>query len=312
MKWDCRKPARLAQVLERETGAEVKAHEPLAPLTSWKIGGPADILARPHNVEVAAQLFAFLSLHRWPWVVLGRGTNVLIPDAGMRGVVVQLNHLAGIEHTEPGIYTVGAGTMLPELVRVCSCSGYSGIEDLGAIPGSVGGAVVMNAGAGTQTFADVLTGICMIQDGAMRHLNPAQMDFGYRHSGIRDGMVVLEVTLQLHYTGASHCMERRAAALEHRKQAQKVGMPNAGSVFRNPPHASAWKLIDASGLRGFSIGGAQVSPRHTNFIVNTGTASAADVAALIHYVQREVYQHSGVILEPEIRFLSEELNKYEA
>lgn len=312
MKWDCRNPARLAQVLERETGAEVKAHESLASLTSWKIGGPADILARPHNVEVAAQLFAFLSLHRWPWVVLGRGTNVLIPDAGMRGVVVQLNHLARIEHTAPGVYTVGAGTMLPELVRVCSCSGYSGIEDLGAIPGSVGGAVVMNAGAGTQTFADVLTGICMVQDGAVRHLKPTQMDFGYRHSGIRDGMVVLEVTLQLHYTGALHCMGRRAAALEHRKQAQKVGMPNAGSVFRNPPNASAWKLIDASGLRGFSIGGAQVSPRHTNFIVNTGTASAADVAALIHHVQREVYQHSGVMLEPEIRFLSEELNKYEA
>lgn len=308
MKWERGNLPLLAQVLKRETGAEVKSHEPLASLTSWRIGGPADILARPHDVEGAAQLFAFLRRQSWPWVVLGRGTNVLVPDAGMRGVVVQLNYLTRIEHTEPGIYTVCAGVMLPELVRVCSCGGYSGIEDLGAIPGSVGGAVVMNAGAGTQAFADVLTGIRVVQDGTMRHMEPDQLDFAYRRSGISPGMVVLEVTLQLHHIGAQQCLERRTAALEHRKQAQNVGMPNAGSVFRNPPGTSAWKLIDACGLRGFSIGGARISSRHANFIVNTGTASATDVVALIAHIQREVFQSCGITLEPEIRFLHEESN----
>ncbi|MCA1797196.1 MAG: UDP-N-acetylmuramate dehydrogenase [Desulfuromonadaceae bacterium] len=312
MKWKSENLARLARVLERETGSEVKTHVPLAPLTSWKIGGPADILVRPHSVEGAGQLFAFLHLHRWPWVVLGRGTNVLVPDAGIRGVVVQLNHLSHIEQRDSGLYTVGAGMMLPELVRVCSCSGYSGIEDLAAIPGSVGGAVVMNAGAGAQTFSDALVGIRVVHEGAMRHLDPARLNFGYRRSGISPDMVVLEVTLQLHFTSTQQCLARRTAALEHRKQAQKVEMPSAGSVFRNPPEASAWKLIDACGLRGFSIGGAQISPRHTNFIVNTGSASAADIVALTAHVQRAVFQSCGITLEPEISFLHEESNRYEA
>lgn len=226
--------------------------------------------------------------------------------------MVQLNHLDHIEMGNPGIYTVGSGTMLPELVRVCSCSGYSGIEDLAAIPGSVGGAVVMNAGAGAQSFADVLTSIRIVQDGRLRDLAPAQLDFGYRRSGIGPEMVVLEATLQLHYTDTQQCLQRRTAAQEHRKRAQRVGMPNAGSVFRNPQDVSAWKLIDACGLRGFRIGGAQISTAHANFIVNTGTASAADVVELIDHVQREVYQHSGITLEPEVHFLHEELKRYEA
>ncbi|MDY0292006.1 MAG: UDP-N-acetylmuramate dehydrogenase [Desulfuromonadaceae bacterium] len=307
MKWERENIPQLAQVLEAETGVKVEVHAPLAPLTSWKIGGAADILARPQSVAAAGGVFEFLHLQRWPWVVLGRGTNVLVPDAGIRGVVVQLNHLANVAPTDAGVYTVGAGAFLPELVRICSCSGYSGIEDLAAIPASVGGATVMNAGAGAQSIADVLTQICVIQDGRMRHLNPSQLNFGYRCSGISYAMVVLEVSLKLHYVSTQQCLARRTAALEHRKHAQQVGMPNAGSVFRNPPGASAWKLIDACGLRGCSIGGAQVSLHHTNFIVNTGAASAADVMALITHVQREVYQHCGVTLEPEIRILPEEI-----
>jgi UDP-N-acetylmuramate dehydrogenase len=200
---------------------------------------------------------------------------------------------------------------VPELVRICSDRGYSGMEDLAAIPGSVGGAVVMNAGAGSQCFSDVLRRICIVKKGSVYHLEPAQLDFGYRRSGIQADMVVLEAQIHLDYVGIQECRERRRAALQHRKQAQKVGMPNAGSVFRNPPGLSAWKVIDACGLRGFKLGGAQISPQHTNFIINTGTASAADIQALIAHVQRKAYESSGIRLEPEVRFLSEGLNAYE-
>ncbi|MFO7831584.1 MAG: UDP-N-acetylmuramate dehydrogenase [Desulfuromonadaceae bacterium] len=312
MRWEYETPGRLARVLERETGVEVEVHAPLAPLTSWKVGGDADLLVRPCGLKSAEQLFAFLHLHHLPWVVLGRGSNVLVPDAGIRAVVAQLNHLDRIERIGSGTYTVGAGTMLPKLVHECSRNGDSGLEDLAAIPGSVGGAVVMNAGAGSQCFAEVINSIRVVQDGVIRNLDRAQLDFGYRSSNVSAGMCVLEVTLQLHQTSAQLCMERRNAALEYRKQAQKTWMPNAGSVFRNPPDASAWKLIDGCGLRGFSIGGAQISPEHTNFIINTGTASAAEIKALIDHVQREVYRRYNIKLKPEIRLLSEELSRYEA
>lgn len=311
MKWTSTEVEQLAGLLERETQVQVTPHVALAPLTSWKVGGNADILARPDNVEEAERLLIFLQTRRWPWVVLGRGTNVLAPDAGIRGVVVHFNHLDTIEPGGDARYRAEAGAALAELVRLSSSRGDGGIEDLAAIPGSVGGAVVMNAGAGEQSLGDTVSAVKVVQGGEIRRLSGLELNFGYRCSGIGPDMVVLEVMLQLQRLDARQSIERRTAALAYRKQAQKVDMPNAGSVFRNPPATAAWKLIDACGLRGFCIGGAQVSVRHANFIVNTGSASAADIADLIAHVQSEVMNKCGVKLKPEIRFLHREINVYE-
>lgn len=306
------KGAELVRLIEENIRAEVKTEEPLAPHSSWKIGGNADIYVRPYGIEAAARLFALLHQYRFPWVILGRGTNVLIPDAGIRGMVVQLNHLDDVRQDAPGCYTAGAGVMLAELVRVCCRNGDSGMEDLAGIPGSMGGAVIMNAGAGEHTLAQVLSGVRMVHRGEVREYKPSELHFGYRSSGVKADMVVLEASVKLHHTSAMQCMRRRTAALEHRRKAQKVRMPNCGSVFRNPPGVSAWKLIDACDLRGFSVGGAQVAKQHANFIVNTGSASAADVVALIDHVQKVVYNNQGINLETEVRFLHEEMNTYEA
>ena len=292
-----------ADQLAQLDGVEVYANIALADLTSWKIGGCADVLARPQDIEAAQRLFAFLAAHSWPWTVLGGGTNVLVADAGVRGVVVQLSRLKHMEQTESARYRVGSGVALPCLVRHCCAHGHTGIEALGGIPGSVGGAVVMNAGAGGQEFGAVVTSVRAIVRGKAVELEHAQLEFGYRSSAVGHDMVVLEVSLQLKSDSAATCQERLEHALAHRRQAQHMHLPNAGSVFRNPPSGAAWQLIDACGLRGKHIGGAQIASEHANFIVNSGNATAADVVALIRYVQAEVLRRSGIKLHPEVRCL---------
>lgn len=304
MNWDRDKVQHMASLLRRQVNADVNVDHPLTGLNSWKVGGCADLLVRPRCLAAAQQLFALLAAHRWPWIVLGSGTNVLIADAGFPGVVVQLSHLKHIKMLTPGQYHVEGGVSLGELVRVCAERGDSGIEDLAAIPGSVGGAVVMNAGAGEHTFGEVVTGVHAVLNGQPAYFEGAELKFGYRSSAVGPQMCILAIEIQLQTTERDICVSRRKQALEYRKKAQQVFQPSAGSVFRNPPGTCAWKLIDSCALRGCKVGGAQVSPQHANFIVNTGNAAAADVAELIAHVQREVYRKTGVPLETEIRYLN--------
>ncbi|MFA5699961.1 MAG: UDP-N-acetylmuramate dehydrogenase [Desulfuromonas sp.] len=304
MNWDSGKVQHMAELLRQQVDADISVCHPLTGLNSWKVGGCTDLLVRPRCLAAAQQLFAFLTAHSWPWVVLGSGTNVLIPDAGFPGVVVQLSYLNHIKKTAPGQYHVESGASLRELVRESAEHGDSGIEDLAAIPGSAGGAVVMNAGAGEHTFGAVVTGVHAMLHGQPVYLESAELKFGYRSSAVEAQMCVLAVDIQLHTARRDTCVARWRRALEYRKKAQQICLPSAGSVFRNPPGICAWKLIDTCALRGFKVGGAQISPQHANFIVNTGNAAAADVAELIAHVQGEVYRKTGVTLETEIRFLN--------
>ncbi len=304
MNWDRDNAQYMAELLRRQVDADISVSHPLTGLNSWKVGGCTDLLVRPRGVAAAQQLFAFLAAHSWPWVVLGSGTNVLIPDAGFPGVVVHLGQLKHIKMLAPGRYYVESGVSLPELVRTCVEHGDSGIEDLAAIPGSVGGAVVMNAGAGKHTFGAVVTGVHAVLHGEPVFLGGGGLKFGYRSSAVDAKMCILAVDIQLHAAEKDACIARWRQALEYRKKAQQVCLPSAGSVFRNPPGTCAWELIDRCALRGLKVGGAQVSPQHANFIVNTGSAAATDVAELIAHVQREVYRKTGIMLETEIRFLN--------
>ncbi|MDY0213181.1 MAG: UDP-N-acetylmuramate dehydrogenase [Desulfuromonadaceae bacterium] len=304
MNWDSGNVQHMADTLQRQVDADISVRHPLKGLNSWKVGGCSDLLVRPRCLAAAQQLLAFLTAHKWPWVVLGSGTNVLIPDAGYLGVVVQLSQLKEIKMLAPGHYHVESGVSLRELVRMCAEHGNSGIEDLAAIPGSVGGAVVMNAGAGEHTFGAVVTGVHAVLHGQSMYRAGAELKFGYRSSAVGAEMCILAVEIQLHASDQDACVARCKRALEYRKKVQQVCLPSAGSVFRNPPGICAWKIIDSCALRGFKVGGAQVSPQHANFIVNTGNATAADVAELIAHVQREVFSKTGVVLETEIRFLN--------
>lgn len=294
----------MAALLRQQIDADIGVGQPLVGLNSWKVGGCADLLVCPRCFASAQQLFAFLAASRWPWTVLGSGTNILIADVGYPGVVVHLNHLKNIKRLASGHYQVESGVSLRELARECAEHGDSGIEDLAAIPGSVGGAVVMNAGAGEHTFGEVVTGIHAVSHGQMVYREASELKFSYRSSAVGAQMCILKVDIQLRPNGRDACVARTKQALEYRKKAQQVCLPSAGSVFRNPPGISAWKLIDRCALRGFKVGGAQISPQHANFIVNTGNAASADVAELITHVQREVYRITGVTLETEIRLLN--------
>lgn len=279
------------------------ADEPLARHTTLRIGGPADFFVEP---ETETGLRALLSLCREYGVdvhFLGQGSNVLVPDEGVRGVVLTTRRLyrhctfAGTE------VTAGSGCALGRLVQLSLERGLGGLEPLAGIPGTVGGAVFMNAGTPSGSIADRLTWVRLIDlSGEESLLTPAEMGFAYRTSRLQrePGRLVAEVGLHLEPAPQASTELLRAAAARRRKT-QPLEYPNAGSIFRNPPGDYAGRLIEAVGAKGLSVGGAQISPLHANFIVNTGGATAADVLELMRIARGLVRQRFGLTLVPEIR-----------
>lgn len=295
----------LARELAEETGCRVQTHEPLADHTSFRIGGPADLFVVVPGERELEKLLPVLSRSGRPWVVLGNGTNLLVADAGYRGVVVRLGEgFRTLTRTARGL-AAGAATPLPALARAAVEAGLAGCEFLAGIPGTVGGAVHMNAGAWGASLADIVAAVnTRREDGAEAVYVPAELHFGYRTSrfaGSREVVTRVEVALQ---PGEAEEIKRRTAELmAARRRTQPVGLPSAGSVFKNPPGAKAGQLLEAAGVKGLRRGGAQVSEIHANFIVNTGGATAADVLGLISELQRRVEERFGVALEPEIQLL---------
>ena len=274
--------------------------EPLKNLNSWRVGGPADLLVRPLDVEDVHTVFAFIRHHRVPWRVLGGGSNLLIADKGVRGLVIQLSDMNRISQSGACQLTVGAGCPLSHLVQEAVRLGYAGFESLAGIPGTVGGAVAGNAGALGQQIADCLQSALVAENAAVERWVRDEFHFGYRSSAIRDKHMVLEVVFACERSEPELLREKVAAAREHRRQAHAVIGATAGSVFKNPPETQAWKLIDQCGLRGKSIGDAQVSEQHANFIVNRGSATADEIAQLMALVQQTVMDQTGVCLSPEV------------
>ncbi|MDY0189794.1 MAG: UDP-N-acetylmuramate dehydrogenase [Desulfuromonas sp.] len=277
----------------------------LAPLTTWKVGGSADLLVRPLDLEDVHALFVFLRHYRLPWLILGGGSNVLIADNGVRGVVIQLSDMNYIIPCGECQLRVGAGCKLRHLVLETARLGYAGIESLAGIPGSVGGAVVGNAGASGQQIGDSVVSALVAELTAVERWSTAEFDFSYRHSAVQPYHALLEIVLNFSRGEVAKLQEEVKSAGVYRRKAQAVTGANAGSVFKNPRGQQAWKLIAASGVQGAEVGGAQVSMQHANFIVNNGSASAADIITLIAKVQHQVAQHTGYHLQPEVKMLGD-------
>ncbi|HVS62555.1 MAG TPA: UDP-N-acetylmuramate dehydrogenase [Thermoanaerobaculia bacterium] len=297
-------------LIERLTGVEglsCRPHHSLARRSTLRIGGPADFFAEAAGVPALGALLREVDRLRLPFVVLGHGANVLIPDRGLRGVVACLGgELAGFELDSCGV-VAGAAVPMARLARAAARRGLGGLEALAGFPSTVGGAVFMNAGCyGTET-KDILVEVRLLdRQGEEVVLPVAELDARYRHTALfESGMVVTSARFDL-IPGDPQELEARIDELNRRRrQSLPSGRPNAGSVFKNPEGDSAGRLLDAAGLKGEAVGAAQISERHANVIVNLGGAKASEVVELMARAQRAVRARFGVSLEPELRLLGE-------
>jgi UDP-N-acetylmuramate dehydrogenase len=302
----------IREELSRIVTAPVQWDCPLAGYTSFAIGGPAEALAKVRDRRELAALLAFLGRTRVPWRIIGRGTNLLVRDEGFAGVIILLGN--GFRQMEFGhcragscMVALGAGCSLAKTAAVCMDRGLTGLEFAGGIPGTVGGAVIMNAGAWGGDMAAVIRTVTVLGPEGERVLCRDSLDFGYRcwrdFPEFGGRAVVVAVELELKVDDPQEIRRRHAAMQARRRAGQPPGQGNAGSFFKNPADDAAGRLIEAAGLKGTRVGGAMVSERHANFLVNTGGATAADVLTLMRLVQDKVRQDSGIELEPEVHFL---------
>jgi UDP-N-acetylmuramate dehydrogenase len=295
----------VADALRDRLGDAVSVDAPTAPLTTYRLGGPAAVLVRASSETALREIAAVLPRHDLPVLVVGRGSNLLVADRGFRGVVVILG--GELEHVELGDDGVVAGgaVALPRLARQAAASGLAGLEFYVGIPGTVGGAVRMNAGGHGRETRDVLVSARLLDlrgDGEVCTSKVADLGLGYRHSSLRTTDVVVDARLQVGRDDPAACRARIDEIVEWRREHQPGGS-NAGSVFRNPRDDSAGRLIEACGLKGFRVAGAVVSPKHANFFQAEAGATADDVYALVREVRARVEQASGVRLEPELQMV---------
>jgi UDP-N-acetylmuramate dehydrogenase len=278
--------------------------------TSFNIGGPAEALVQVESAEELLSLLRFFRKNEVHWRVIGRGTNLLVRDEGYAGVIVilcgGLEAVAFTARNERDLVEVGAGYGLTKLSMVCGASGFSGLEFAMGIPGSIGGAVVMNAGAWGKSMADVLVEVTLMTAEGLRIYGETDLRFSYRNWLNRpdnEESVVTSAKIALSRKDAEEIRKTCSLYRDKRTAVQPTGTANAGSIFRNPPGDSAGRLIEASGLKEMKMGGAQVSAKHANFIINTGNATAAEVLGLMAFIQNKVQQDSGIFLEPEVHIL---------
>ncbi len=281
---------------------ELRHDESLASHTSWRVGGPARRFYRPADAEDLAAFLRGMDPSE-PMLWLGLGSNLLVGDEGFAGTVVQTQGCLGeIESFKEQGIRVQSGVSCAKTARFAAKLGLSGVEFLAGIPGTMGGALAMNAGAyGGETWARVRRVRTVDRHGEIRERLPADFRIGYRQVQGPPGEWFLEAQLDLESGNPAAGLERIRDLLERRGRTQPIGLPSCGSVFRNPPGDHAARLIEAAGLKGMREGGAQVSEKHANFIINTGGASASDISRLIERIQSEVERTSGVRLIPEVR-----------
>lgn len=281
---------------------ELLFDEPLARHVSLKVGGPVDLLAIPDSREELQQLVTQLDSHKIPRFVLGGGFNLLPTDEGYRGCAISLKRINRLQ-LDDSIVTIEAGARNLSLARAVAELGLSGIEFLVGIPGSVGGAVRMNAGAHGSDIFSVIKTVTLLVQGQFKELPREQLNYGYRFFELPDDSLIVAAKLQLVEDSLQAVRGRMEEQLGLRWATQNVKFPNAGSFFKNPAGESAWRLIDQAGLRGFSVGNAQVSEIHTNFLVNNGNATASDFRALAESVKERVKATCGIELEEEVQLL---------
>ncbi|MCH8902999.1 MAG: UDP-N-acetylmuramate dehydrogenase [Bacteroidetes bacterium] len=287
--------------LRRVFDGEVLENEPMSNQTTLKIGGNADLLLKPISKEGIVEAIKFFEESSIPYMALGRGSNLLVGDEGIRGAVIAMKY--GLDHIsyEDDLVTAGASYDWPKLTLDTIKAGLQGLEATAGIPATVGGAIMMNAGAyGTEVF-DVITEVEVIRDHQFISLKKEEINYGYRHTDLTDD-IILQGTFQLNkIENIDEVLEKRKQLLAERNASQPLNKPCVGSVFKNPDDDHAGRLIEACELKGFSNGNVQVSPKHANFFVNTGGGTAKEMMDLIKMVQQKVEEKFSVRLEMEVK-----------
>ncbi|MDR3580534.1 MAG: UDP-N-acetylmuramate dehydrogenase [Oryzomonas sp.] len=281
-------------------------NEPMSRHTSLRVGGAADLYAEPEDADDLLTLVRALKDRQVPWLAIGRGYNLLVRDGGIRGAVISLARFNRISEAGERLIRAEAGAENLALVRFAQERGLGGIGFISGIPGSVGGAVKMNAGAYGSGIMERLESLTLLQEGTVAEYPREQLQYGYRHLTLPTGAIVLAALFKLVPCEPQQTEEDIRKDAELRGSKHNVGFPSAGSFFKNPSGQAAWRLIDHAGLRGTTVGGAQVSEVHSNFLINRGGATAADFLELARLVREAVFNASGVKLEEEVRIVGEE------
>jgi UDP-N-acetylmuramate dehydrogenase len=279
-----------------------RENEPLSKYTSYRIGGPARYFFLPQKLEDVFQIGAFLKKSKTPFFILGNGSNVLAPDEGFPGAVVCTKEIAPKIEFHGERVRASASTLNARLLRACAEKGLGGLDALAGVPGNLGGAVFMNAGTASGWIDSVIEAVEVVSlSKGLRKIPAEELSYSYREQHfLREGEIIWSATLRLREEEPAQILARLVDSMKKRKAAQPIELPSCGSVFRNPPGQNAWKLIADAGLRGFAKGGARISAKHCNFIVNEGGAKKSDVLFLIETARERVRATSGVVLQPEV------------
>lgn len=287
-------------------GSRIFMEEPMKKHTTFRVGGPADVLVQPDETALAAVL-ALCRQYHVSYSFIGNGSNLLVGDKGIRGVVIEMTEPMGNIEVHGTQITAQAGAMLSKIANTAASNGLGGMEFAAGIPGSVGGAVVMNAGAYGGEMKDIIERVYVLdENGAQLELDRDALDLGYRHSCIPEKKyIVTKVVLELMPRDEAEIRSKMKELNEKRAEKQPLQYPSAGSTFKRPEGYFAGKLIMDAGLRGYQVGGAQVSEKHCGFVINKGDATAADICQLMQDVADKVQAQFGVVLEPEVKMIGE-------
>lgn len=285
--------------------AELSKNESLSHRTTYHIGGPAALFATVHSYPALLRILSVLQREGVAWVILGRGSHILAADAGYDGCVIKLGReFSRIECSNEAVITAGAGAQLSKVVNETLSHALGGLEFCAGIPGSVGGAVSMNAGSRHHWIGQKLSSLVTLKPGeGLRRYEGSEIEWGYRWCSLPSDEIILEASFLLESSSKELIAQKMEKRLLYRRSHQPMGLPSCGSVFKNPPDKDAARLIEACGLKGYSVGGAQVSKQHANFIVNCGNASAEDVLNIIKHIHQSVHNEFGIDLSPELKFL---------
>lgn len=287
-------------------GSGIFMEEPMKKHTTFRVGGPADVLVQPDETALAA-ILALCRQYHVSYSFIGNGSNLLVGDKGIRGVVIEMTDPMGNIEVDGTQITAQAGAMLSKIANTAASNGLGGMEFAAGIPGSVGGAVVMNAGAYGGEMKDIIERVYVLDEsGAQLELDRTALDLSYRHSCIPDKKyIVTKVVLELVPRDEVEIRSKMKDLNEKRAEKQPLQYPSAGSTFKRPEGYFAGKLIMDAGLRGYQVGGAQVSEKHCGFVINKGDATAADICQLMRDVADKVQAQFGVVLEPEVKMIGE-------
>lgn len=287
-------------------GSGIFMQEPMKKHTTFRVGGPADVLVQPDETALAA-ILALCRQYHVSYSFIGNGSNLLVGDKGIRGVVIEMTDPMGNIEVDGTKITAQAGAMLSKIANTAASNGLGGMEFAAGIPGSVGGAVVMNAGAYGREMKDIIEKVYVLdENGAQLEIDRDALDLGYRHSCIPEKKyIVTKVVLELVPRNEAEIRSEMKELNEKRAEKQPLQYPSAGSTFKRPEGYFAGKLIMDAGLRGYQVGGAQVSEKHCGFVINKGDATAADICQLMRDVSDKVQAQFGVVLEPEVKMIGE-------